>query len=532
MCLTIYITLIGLQVGCHDLFIGENMSQRGTEKERLVAALVHHRAGRLKKAQRLYEKVLKSNPKSSDANHLLGVLIGDQGDVEGAKLSIARAITIAPTKAHYHVNMGNLYEKTGDSSAALDAFRRAYSLDPEQVEAINNLVSILRRQGDYDERKLLLENLIIKQPEWNLTHYHWGNLLLDQGNREEAVSSYNRAIHFDPLHANSYNNLGNALLSLGRAKEAEAAFSMVLKHDPSNAEGHNNLGNSMLADGRIKEAADQYRLAIAARPNYGRAYYNLGTAFVEMGKLPSALFSYQRSLKIDPGNQSALHMVAALSGNSTDAAPDSYVRNLFDGYAENFEKHLVDTLNYDIPSRLAKLFVELEPGALGEGIDLGCGTGLAGVAFRSCVERLTGVDLSGQMIELARQKKVYDQLETDNIVNFLSQKAPLSYSLFLAVDVFNYVGDLMPVFREMGRRATPGAWLVFSTEGDAMNDEGFHLGQFGRFLHSSPYIEKIAAEWGFTVVKNQREKLRRHRDEWIEGNLFFLQFNLGNRKNC
>ena len=41
-------------------------------------------------------------------------------------------------------------------------------------------------------------------------------------------------------------------------------------------------------------------------------------------------------------------------------------------------------------------------------LDLGCGTGLAGVAFRPHVDWLVGVDLSPKMIEEARRKALYD----------------------------------------------------------------------------------------------------------------------------
>ena len=48
-------------------------------------------------------------------------------------------------------------------------------------------------------------------------------------------------------------------------------------------------------------------------------------------------------------------------------------------------------------------------------LDLGCGTGLAGAAFRPHVDWLVGVDLSPKMIEAARAKGLYDQLAVADI---------------------------------------------------------------------------------------------------------------------
>ena len=51
-------------------------------------------------------------------------------------------------------------------------------------------------------------------------------------------------------------------------------------------------------------------------------------------------------------------------------------------------------------------------------LDLGCGTGLAGAAFRPFVERLTGVDLSPGMIAQAESKGFYDRLATADLDRF------------------------------------------------------------------------------------------------------------------
>jgi hypothetical protein len=58
------------------------------------------------------------------------------------------------------------------------------------------------------------------------------------------------------------------------------------------------------------------------------------------------------------------------------------VRELFDEYADTFDDELVNGLRYDVPNLLRK---QIPPGALFKRcLDLGCGTGLSGVAFRDC----------------------------------------------------------------------------------------------------------------------------------------------------
>ena len=48
-------------------------------------------------------------------------------------------------------------------------------------------------------------------------------------------------------------------------------------------------------------------------------------------------------------------------------------------------------------------------------LDLGCGTGLAGLAFQPLAARLDGVDLSPAMIEKARARGIYDHLDVADL---------------------------------------------------------------------------------------------------------------------
>ncbi len=48
-------------------------------------------------------------------------------------------------------------------------------------------------------------------------------------------------------------------------------------------------------------------------------------------------------------------------------------------------------------------------------LDAGCGTGLCGPIFRNISGSMIGVDLSPEMVEKARERKVYDELEVADI---------------------------------------------------------------------------------------------------------------------
>ncbi|MEJ0072377.1 MAG: methyltransferase domain-containing protein [Pseudomonadota bacterium] len=110
------------------------------------------------------------------------------------------------------------------------------------------------------------------------------------------------------------------------------------------------------------------------------------------------------------------------------AAPEGYVAALFDGYAARFENELVGNLHYRAPEILHALFApHVALGTKLDIVDLGCGTGLGGAAFRSLARRLDGIDLSPRMIEQARARAIYQDLTVGELVAGLLARDPARY---------------------------------------------------------------------------------------------------------
>ena len=73
------------------------MMPRQTESQKLLAEAVRqHKAGRLADAEKLYQRVLQTDPASCDAWYLLGMLADQAGQPASALQHIARALKIAP----------------------------------------------------------------------------------------------------------------------------------------------------------------------------------------------------------------------------------------------------------------------------------------------------------------------------------------------------------------------------------------------------------------------------------------------------
>ena len=125
------------------------------------------------------------------------------------------------------------------------------------------------------------------------------------------------------------------------------------------------------------------------------------------------------------------------------------------------------------------------PMRIGSMLDLGCGTGLGGAAFRPIVDWLVGVDLSPAMIEQARAKGLYDRLVTADLAAFLAAEAATAakYHLVLAADVFVYVSDLAPIVAAMARVLAPDGLFAFTVE--THSGDGVKLQPTLRYAHGA-----------------------------------------------
>jgi len=130
-------------------------------------------------------------------------------------------------------------------------------------------------------------------------------------------------------------------------------------------------------------------------------------------------------------------------------------------------------------------------------LDLGCGTGLCGAAFRKRASRLDGIDLSPAMLAKARERDIYDHLEVADLEAALAAPGP-RYDLILAADTLVYLGDLAPALAGVARRLRPQGYFLFTTE--AKDGVGFELGPKRRWRHSQAYIREQAAKAGLSIA--------------------------------
>lgn len=390
---------------------------------------------------------------------------------------------------------------------------------PDHPSVLGNLGLLCRDLGDFEAAARYCRQAVAAAPDDPLQHLNLGAIHEAMGQIDMARDQYQQALALAPRHAKVLNNLGKILHLQGETEQGLELVRQAVAIDPVSPTALNNLGVILSGRGDNASAIAAIEKSLQLQPRNIETLYNLAGLYNCKGWHDKAADLLSRLLALAPEHGPASHMLAALRGEVTPTAPVGYIQETFDRYAGRFDQHLQEVLGYTVPTALAEMTASAAPRrTFRHGLDLGCGTGLSGAAFKPLVNRLTGVDLSAQMLRQADKKGVYHTLEQDEIITYLNRRQHVS-DLVIAADVFIYLGGLEPFFQRLAQVSDDGTVLACSTE-RAEDTDTFTLRVSGRYAHSPDYLRTQANRAGFTVIHHAPHPIRKENEQWIDGDLF------------
>jgi predicted TPR repeat methyltransferase len=264
--------------------------------------------------------------------------------------------------------------------------------------------------------------------------------------------------------------------------------------------------------GDLDAAADVMAQAVELAPHFAAAWFALGEINDARGRREEAIAAFRKAREHDRDDRhgATLHLMR-LGAEAMGEMPEAYVRALFDQYAPEFNRALLETLNYRGPRVLRDAIREVLTRQAREerfrrAIDLGCGTGLAARAFARTAGELVGYDLSPRMIEQARQLNLYDRLEVADMVQALRGEAESSADLIFSADAVVYLSDLAPLLGEISRVLSSDG--VFACTLETHEGYGVILGAGLRYAHSAEYVAEALERAGLTQLHAARVSTR------------------------
>lgn len=344
--------------------------------------------------------------------------------------------------------------------------------------------------------------------------------LASAGKPDEAATLFLGILNEQPKHLAAAKALADLVESGAASGDAAAARKAATDIE---TESTYSVAKTAQNHGRFDVAIRCYKKILDLDPEYGDAVWGLAETSYGNDEIGEALRWYRRYAELYPEDPEAEHMIAALGdGPKPPRASNDYVRETFDHFAEDFDRQLLEDLEYRAPKLIYALFGDI-PGMKTENLDIldaGCGTGLSGIDFRPHAATLTGVDLSPEMLKRAKERKIYDDLLEMELAACMRDR-PGSFDLIVAADVFCYIGDLAETLAAARIALRPGGYLLFSVE--AQSRRGYALTGSGRYAHKPAYVRKAAQSAGFREALGHTETLRMEYGEPVKGYLTALK---------
>jgi tetratricopeptide (TPR) repeat protein len=200
------------------------------EFARGMAAL---RDGRIDVARQAFSETVALAPAWGLAYLQWGIVeLSVDADAGVARECLETAVELSPQNARAHFHLGELYEKVGQSEAAIREYRTALALRSSMREAAFKLAAALAATGARLEAISVYESIVAKEPE------HTGALaalaeLYEQTERlEEAEKALVAITMNQPGVAYNHYRLGQFYERIGKERKARKAFSRANSLDP------------------------------------------------------------------------------------------------------------------------------------------------------------------------------------------------------------------------------------------------------------------------------------------------------------
>ena len=187
------------------------------------------------------------------------------------------------------------------------------------------------------------------------------------------------------------------------------------------------------------------------------------------------------------------------------------MQRVFDSFALSFDAKL-EKLHYRAPQLIAQALAGIHGPASRSlsALDAGCGTGLCAPLIAPFVSRLTGVDLSDQMLAKARQRGGYDELVQAELTEYLGTHGS-TFDLIISADTLCYFGALDAALEAAQSALRSGGLLIFTVErapGELAAEAGYCLNPHGRYSHSEAYLRRTLPAAGLEVLATTKAVLR------------------------
>ncbi|MCO6456907.1 MAG: tetratricopeptide repeat protein [Pirellulaceae bacterium] len=297
----------------------------------------HMLHGNFTQAMRILEGWHAADPAAAQPHHMRGLIWNHLGDYQAAEAAWKQALRLSPDHSAAALALAEMLTKRKRLPEALPLFELALADEMHWLAAAIGKAECLRLQGDGDAARVLLREVLLRDPENVPARVQLGQLELAGGDASRAEQLLAEAYRRQPRDADVRYQLATALSAAGKTEQAAEHFAYAdearraleqareeiirLNDDPDDADARAEVGRTLLKYGRFQEALIWLRSALNVDTGHAEAHQALAEYYEQMAEVAPDALRLARYHRQQATRSAPRSSPAALPESSPAASP-------------------------------------------------------------------------------------------------------------------------------------------------------------------------------------------------------------------
>ena len=253
-----------------------------------------------KEARAEYEKAVSLDPKMSEAQLDLGILLMES-DPASAIAPFTKAVDLLATQSRPRFLLGIAQERSGDFKSAAKSFESALVLDPKDLDTTLHLAQLyLSQKQPADAEKRFRAALELQS---NLPAALLGLAQsLDAQKKPEATEAFQNYLKTQPDSPAAKENLARALIAKNQFDEAEALLGPPQPNVTPALDSLLLRADIQIGQKKWDAAAATLKQAAALAPNDAKMHGGLGRVYLQLRDFKNAELELKNAIRLDNTN--------------------------------------------------------------------------------------------------------------------------------------------------------------------------------------------------------------------------------------
>ena len=245
-------------------------------------------AGRDSAAAPILEHAVALQPKSTEAQYQLALVLQRVDRVQDAVDLLQKVVNAEPKNAAALTNLGMALAQMHKASDGIPFLKKAAAISPKDPTVHQDLAAAYIQVNQIDDAVVELKTAIRLAPDSPQLHYDLGTAYKLLDDTAHAIPELEMAAQLNPTGYEPPYVLGLLYMQLGRYQEAGQQLETSLKLHPQNGEGWATLGSVDNKLDRLPEAASELHKAIEQMPDQADSHLILASVLVKQNDAAGA----------------------------------------------------------------------------------------------------------------------------------------------------------------------------------------------------------------------------------------------------